>query len=379
FFGQLTSIFHFIQKGHLFPCPFLPFFLLAASFYVSPSLAVFPVLNCLFPSSPPTCPHQSTFSSAPCLHSSTLVPPFSHQQVSQRTHIHSDNMQALTPLLFSMLFPRFGGKDTTDRDSSLEGDCVHESLLGGRSSEEPSFQEGYSVHGHVHHQEQRSAANVRRHRSMDSNTIHHSATDPSSNRLSRNNTFPRSRRAGPPKRLSLDRAAFMATYPMLDGLGDTSVSSNEEYYGPMMPRKSTASSARNMRKQQSQDMSLSRASTSSISSMVSDASSSSSESASSSIRAPLTPTRSPNYRSTVKMASSAKKSGSKAPVNNAKDLINLHHLGEDEGEACLSPQSNNFFNEEDQYSQQTDAILSASATGFEVAAVARAQRQLIAH
>ncbi|KAG0302230.1 hypothetical protein BGZ98_007668 [Dissophora globulifera] len=72
-------------------------------------------------------------------------------------------------------------------------------------------------------------------------------------------------------------------------------------------------------------------------------------------------------------SSSSAKSGKKSNGTAvAKDLINLGSFGEDEGEICLSPQSNNFVDEQDH------AVL-ASTTAFEGAAVSRGERQLIAH
>ncbi|KAI1317653.1 hypothetical protein EDD11_008081 [Mortierella claussenii] len=304
-------------------------------------------------------------------------------------------MQALTPLLFSMLFPRFSSKSpTTEADyAALQGsDYPHESLLSdqsvrrassasmrsqqynGRSDgEQPqqhtSFQDGYISQDF--NEQQYLSAKVRRHRSAGSTL--RSATDPTSDRsarssgigsgLNRNNTFPQTRRAAPPKRLSLDHAAFIATYPMLDGLGDTSSRrmNNSEYYAPILSSGSASSSStRSVRKQRSQDMPAARSSTSSISSMVSDDSTvaSSISSCASSIREPLTPTRSSvNYRSILSTSNKAI-SGS---VATTKDLINLY--GQEEGPTCLSPQSSNF--------AQPDSAMAIVGT--------RGQRHLIAH
>ncbi|KAG0368131.1 hypothetical protein BGZ54_002615 [Gamsiella multidivaricata] len=267
-------------------------------------------------------------------------------------------MQALTPLLFSMLFPRFSTKTTTDRDPNFEGDYSHESLL--------SFQDGHAVYEQRHSQEL-APVKTRRHRSTGADGIRRSASDPTPNSsLNRSNTFPPSRRTGRPKRLSLDHAAFMATYPMLDGLGDTS---NRQTSNAFASRSST------VRKQRSQDtMSASRPSISSISSMVSDASSSSSLSSASPVQEPLTPTtNSPNYRKSLKMDQSGKSS--------AKDLINLHSFDESMGQVCVSPQSNNFFEEAGlhHHQQHQSNVVPGSITGHKAVVGARGQRQLIAH
>ncbi|KAF9942053.1 hypothetical protein BGZ65_011354 [Modicella reniformis] len=298
-------------------------------------------------------------------------------------------MQALTPLLFSMLFPRFSNKNAVNRDFILVGDNPSESLLSDNrvSNELPCFQEGYLLqdrarHSHEHHQQQQHLpAKTRKHRSTGSTNTspRRSATMPlevNNSGITRNNTFPQTdRKAGPPKSLSLDHAAFMATFPMLDGLGDTSRPRDYSCYPGNTASKansvtSTSPKPKALRKKQSQELTASRSSTSSLCSMVSDTSSSSSSS--SILREPLTPTKSTNnYRSVEAVANNKKNSIT-------KDLINLHGFGDEEGRLCLSPQSSNFFDLEGHHESQ---VLAGQEAGYTKAVVAgaRGQRQLIAH
>ncbi|KAF9907828.1 hypothetical protein BX616_000318 [Lobosporangium transversale] len=295
-------------------------------------------------------------------------------------------MQALTPLLFSMLFSRSGNKSPiTERDYPVEGsNYSYEALSNGQSVRRASsgsfrnnthrqaFQDGYPIQDLD--SQQNPSTNAPRHRSAGS--TRRCSSDPNMNKrpnnagLNRNNTFPQSRRAAPPQHLSLDHAAFMATFPMLDGLGDTTSKrmSDLEYYAPILNYHGTASSpsSRRVSKKRSQEIASSRSSTCSISSMVSDASTAASTvSSASSIREPLTPTRhSTNYRNSL-----SKKTKKAATESTIKDLINLDNFGDDEVMRCASPLSHNAF-EEDQ------AVLAGSA----IAVVgARGQRQLIAH
>jgi hypothetical protein len=338
-----------------------------------------------------------------------------------------------------MLFPRFSGtKNTADMSPDAEGHYPIESLLGGRNSTNSyrnstssellassfSFGEGYPVDNNHNHSNTRSAK-ARRHHStgalLDStaqSSSSSSSTLPLNNNIRRNNTVPQVRRASRPERLSIDHAAFIATYPSLDGLGDmgyrNSSSSNMDYYrnntantannSTTSPRRKASSSK--LRKQQSQDpLPASRASTSSIASMVSDASSTSCSSISS-VREPLTPTKSSNYHSIdgIDAVSSTKKAANKRasmPVsiirsnsdnnnnnnNNNKKKDNLIHLEVEAEEeevnrvkslaVCQSPQSDNFFSTEEGFagSAATYSLTSSS----EGVAKARGQRQLIAH
>ncbi|KAF9150942.1 hypothetical protein BGX20_005552 [Mortierella sp. AD010] len=294
-----------------------------------------------------------------------------------------------------MLFPRSGNTTPERRNSRTDNDYPRDSLLSSQSSADRrySFHDGYLLD----RDDQILSTKTRRHRSAGSarrsvtepalninnninkndNTISSSSSS-SVRSIHRNGTFPQSRRANPPKRLSIDNAAFMATYPMLDGLGDTVRTSEEEYYGPLInaaPSKPRASSSK-ARKQRSQEsLAGSRASTSSLCSLVSDDSMSCSSS-SSSIREPLTPTRSTDYHSIMRMGSPANKTGKVSPPPTAtvantattKDLVDLSeniHIGM----PCLSPQSNNFFDD-----GETLIGYKASA-GVE----SRGQRRLIAH
>ncbi|KAF9909057.1 hypothetical protein EC991_009118 [Linnemannia zychae] len=323
-------------------------------------------------------------------------------------------MQALTPLLFAMLFPRFSKNDT---HSDAEGHDTIESLLGGHrnstSSEVASpsffsFGEGYPVDEYS--QDNRAAAKARRHHStgalLDSaQTNNNNAGSPRNTNIRRNNTVPQVRRTSrpQPQRLSIDHAAFIATYPSLDGLGDMGYrsSSSLDYYRnnnntantannnpsttPRTPRSKASSSK--LRKAQSQETLPSRSSTSSIASMVSDASSISSVS---SAREPLTPTKASNYHSILSNdgtdASSSKKSKRAslpvAIVNSQKnDLINPDSVAQDENNifqakspmVCQSPQSDNFFSAEESFA---GPVASVNSEGF---VKARGQRQLIAH
>ncbi|KAF9980823.1 hypothetical protein BGZ75_007950, partial [Mortierella antarctica] len=99
--------------------------------------------------------------------------------------------------------------------------------------------------------------------------------------------------------------------------------------------------------------------------MVSDGSTASSSSSSASMREPLTPTRSPNYRSTLK---------SKTPKRTAattKDLISLQSYEEDEGQVCLSPRSNN----DEDHSLSTPEALPGNITAGYKATAAEARGQ----
>ncbi|KAG0372929.1 hypothetical protein BGX24_012388 [Mortierella sp. AD032] len=340
-------------------------------------------------------------------------------------------MQALTPLLFAMLFPRFSNSKN-DSSTNAEGHDPIESLLNGHrnstssdlSPSSPSFfsfGEGYPVDEYSNNSQDYRSAKARRHHSTGSNALLDSAqsnnnsNQPRNTNIRRNNTVPQVRRASSrpqPQPLSIDHAAFIATYPSLDGLGDMGYrsSSSLDYYrnnnntantannnnsnnsstSPKSPR-SRASSSK-LRKQQSQETLPSRASTSSIASMVSDASSSSSSSVastSSSAREPLTPTKTSNYHSIhgTDVSSSTTKRSKRAslpvaivrPSNNNSNLIALDSVAQEEQEndnifqtKCQSPQSDNFFSTEESFA---GSVVVAS----EGTVKARGQRQLIAH
>ncbi|KAG0044994.1 hypothetical protein BGZ89_005804 [Linnemannia elongata] len=336
-------------------------------------------------------------------------------------------MQALTPLLFAMLFPRFSNtKNTTDMSPDAEGNYPIESLLGGRNSTSNSsyrnstssellassfsFGEGYPVDNN--NLNNNRSAKARRHHStgtlLDTAQSSSSSTSPMNNNIRRNNTVPQVRRTSRPERLSIDHAAFIATYPSLDGLGDMGYrSSSVDYYrnnnntantanSSPSPRRKASSSK--LRKQQSQEtLPASRASTSSIASMVSDTSSSTSCSSSvSSVREPLTPTKASNYHSIdgIDAVSSTKKSSKRAsmPVsivrsNNKNTLINFesfaaHDEQEEENRVkslavCQSPQSDNFFSTEESFAGS--AANNSSTASSDGVVKARGQRQLIAH
>ncbi|KAF9095229.1 hypothetical protein BGX23_000838 [Mortierella sp. AD031] len=320
-------------------------------------------------------------------------------------------MQALTPILFSMLFPRFSNKSTTDGNDA-EGHYSIESLLSGNrnstSSELLSFGEGYHpVDERQQQQQDYRSAKARRHHSTGSNALIDSAHNPRNNSIRRNNTVPPVRRASRPTRLSTDHAAFMATYPSLDGLGDMGRTSSMDYYhssnnnsaytansshspnnsnstSPRTPRK--ASSSSKLRKQQSQEqMTTMPASIVSDSSSTASTSSSTSSSASS-VREPLTPTKTSNHYHSIlngdtpadnsNIATSSRSSSSKRvsfpnPVRG--NLINVEsNSNSTEGDSdnknmlCYSPQSDNFFAEE-------------GFAGPVAVRAARGQRQLIAH
>ncbi|KAF9433745.1 hypothetical protein BGZ76_009025 [Entomortierella beljakovae] len=169
-------------------------------------------------------------------------------------------MQALTPLLFSMLFPRYNNPSPERRNSGLdESEYSQDTLVNSPTSIDRrySFGDGYLLE----REEQIISTKARRHRSAGS--TRRSATDPTndhfntatattsgSSSINRNGASHHSRKANPPKSLSIDHAAFMATYPMLDGLGDTVRTSDSEYYGPLI---NTASPKPKTRKQRSQD------------------------------------------------------------------------------------------------------------------------------
>ncbi|KAF9186934.1 hypothetical protein BGZ51_001244 [Haplosporangium sp. Z 767] len=305
-------------------------------------------------------------------------------------------MQALTPLLFSMLFPRPGNKNTiNNRDSEYDSAYPHEPLLhGNRTSNEQSFEEGYTIRDQHHHSQEPLSAKTRRHHSMSSTgsrrgTNDTDNADPASNSVRRASSLPQGRRANRPKRLSLDPKAFYATYPSLDGLGDMGRPSNSEYRGSFAST-NTATKSRShhsgsssggngnnnnrsktpskLRKQASQqEMLLSRPSTSSISSIVSDVSSLSSTS---SVHEPLTPIRSPNYHSILSTEDPSANTA-KTSTMTTRDLINFQSCGKDERNLCPSPKSSNAFEEE-------HAVMTGPATGG-AAADARGHRQLIAH
>jgi len=319
-----------------------------------------------------------------------------------------------------MLFPR---KNVVERDITrhIDGDTASQSLLSSRrvSNEVPCFQEGYILQDRARHSQERqkNSTKTRKHHSAPPTTT--AASSPSPRRsattnggsessdmdqctsMTRANTFPPARRAGRPKRLSLDHAAFMATFPMLDGLGDTSRPKERDYYyaspssspSPSHPRNTATKSndhhrgsssspkPKLVRKKQSQEMSASRSSTSSLCSMVSDTSSSSS---SPSLREPLTPTRSPKYYRTSRKSDESLNSKRNSHYNThgtAKDLIVLHGFGEEGGKLSLSPKSNNFFDAEIPQLDGSQALAGHSVTGYNKAVVvgARGQRQLIAH
>ncbi|GJJ72979.1 hypothetical protein EMPS_05337 [Entomortierella parvispora] len=330
-------------------------------------------------------------------------------------------MQALTPLLFSMLFPRFSsskaGNGAERYPDADDQSLPHESLLGARHSisNEMTFEEGYPVQEQYHHQ----TSKARRHHSTDStlalnggtprrsdaktrtpggnnsfvssnysNTNNNADHEPLSSNLSRRSgTFPPQggRRAARPKRLSLDHASYIATYPSLDGLGDLGRTSSLEYFrDPAAPRRANSGGSRLRSSQETMTMPSSRTSTSSISSMVSDASSSTVSSSCSSVREPLTPTtRSPNYKSILSLETSGsnqKKQRSAVSRKSVQMAMVDDILGDNQesstvhtGNLCLSPQSNNFFGDE---SSQFSSMVESTTTG---GPEARGRRQLTAH
>ncbi|KAG0032168.1 hypothetical protein BGZ81_011507, partial [Podila clonocystis] len=284
-------------------------------------------------------------------------------------------MQALTPLLFSMLFPRFSTKHTTQGAYDAQAGYAH--LEQQESLIQNAFEEGYPIQTSLSSSPKHKSA--RRHNSMgpstsaghktssrrslpprpassasllssSSSTAISSETDLDVDTATTTTTVVVQQRKTK-KHLSLDTAAYRATYPSLDGLGDTgSRPSSMEWFGPFVvdspqqyqtPSRSSSSSSKSSRLRKSTtathepSMPASRMSTSSVCSLASDVSSSSSSTSSSSVREPLTPTtRSPNYRSVLK---DHPRKGSKKNV--VEDL-------------CMSPESANFFHEEDQHQQQ---------------------------
>ncbi|KAF8985970.1 hypothetical protein BGZ46_000056 [Entomortierella lignicola] len=273
-------------------------------------------------------------------------------------------MQALTPLLFSMLFPR---SNSPERRNSGPTDDNDESLL--TNDRRYSFHDGYILD----RQSSSSSTKTRRHRSV--GTSRRASSEPTLSLSSNNNANSATsintrstgsiahRRANHPKSLSIDHAAFIATYPMLDGLGDTARTSDCEYYGPLISSSSPSSTKTKARKHRSQDglPTSSRASTSSLCSLVDDDSMTCSSSASS-IREPLTPTtKSPaDYHSIMRVGSPAKKS---SPIT--KDLVSFD---DNSLVSCQSPQSNNFFSEGEPIGYKTSVTVES-----------RGQRRLIAH
>ncbi|KAG0203119.1 hypothetical protein BGX28_004514 [Mortierella sp. GBA30] len=296
-----------------------------------------------------------------------------------------------------MLFPRpnnNNSKDAETRDSQMDSDSdyPHTSLLGRRGL---SFEDGYhpqnqehlSTKARRHHSMGAASTGARRNRAVLGNM-----DEPTHGEFNRSTQESRPVATGRrrPQHLSLDHAAFIATYPSLDGLGDTGPrTSIVDYYKPFVstnnasnnsstrakdtaPSVSTKTSKAHskLHKKRSQEtMPSSRASMSSISSVMTDISTTSStSSSSSSLREPLTPIRSPNYRSTSNTKTQARTA---AP----KDLINLH-FGEDEGEQCLSPKSPN---EEDHSHPAADMLADGVTSGYStVVAEARGQGQLTA-
>ncbi|KAF9929404.1 hypothetical protein FBU30_001608 [Linnemannia zychae] len=303
-----------------------------------------------------------------------------------------------------MLFPRWSNKNTADISPDADGHYPIEALLGTSShrnstssdyiSSSYSFGEGYSVidNSSARGSHDHRSAKVRRHHSTGT-LLDASAQQPLNNSIQRNNTVPQARRTSRPQRLTIDHAAFIATYPSLDGLGDVGYRSNStiEYYRNFKNTANTASTSRSskagsskLRKQQSQETLPSRASTSSIASMVSDASSSSTASTSaSSVREPLTPTKPSNYRSMdcvdVNADATTMKKSKKASQPVTGDLMDI--AAEEQTDnvvksltVCLSPQSDNFFSTEEGFAgtaANTDENGDNKARGQ--------RRQLIAH
>ncbi|KAG0099301.1 hypothetical protein BGZ93_008246 [Podila epicladia] len=304
-------------------------------------------------------------------------------------------MQALTPLLFSMLFPRFSTKhstqDTYDAQAGYAHLEQHESLI------QNAFEEGYPIQTSPTSPKHKSA---RRHHSMgpstssghrastsrrslparpassaslvssSSSTAINTETDLDVDTATSATTIMVQQRKTK-KHLSLDTAAYRATYPSLDGLGDTGIRpSSMEWFGPFVvdspqqqyqtpSRSSSSSSTKSSRLRKSTtaqepSMFVSRMSTSSVCSLASDVSSSSSTS-SSSVREPLTPTtRSPNYRSVLK---------DHARKGNKKNVVE---------DLCMSPESANFFHEDNQqHKQDGEAVIA----GLGISA-SRGERQL---
>ncbi|KAI9239606.1 MAG: hypothetical protein BYD32DRAFT_434711 [Podila humilis] len=294
-------------------------------------------------------------------------------------------MQALTPLLFSMLFPRFSTKDSTQDTYDAQAGYAH---LEQHDPIHNAFEEGYPIQNSPTSPKLKSP---RRHSSMgpstssghktsrrslptrpassaslvssSSSTAINSETDLDVDNTA---TVVVQQQRKTKKHLSLDTAAYRATYPSLDGLGDTgSRPSSMEWFGPFVvdspqqyqtpSRSSSSSSSKSSRLRKSitaePSMAASRVSTSSVCSLASDVSSSSSTT--SSVREPLTPTtRSPNYRS-VHKDHLPRKGGKKAVV---EDL-------------CLSPASTNFFHE-DQGQKQDEVVIAGLGIS------ARSERQL---
>ncbi|KAF9299973.1 hypothetical protein BGZ74_008441 [Mortierella antarctica] len=310
-------------------------------------------------------------------------------------------MQALTPLLFSMLFPRFSTKPSTQDAYDAQAGYAH--LEQHESLIQNAFEEGYPIQTSPVSPKHKSA---RRHHSMgpstssghkiptsrrslparparpafsassaslvssSSSTAINSETDLDVDTATATTTVVVQQKKTK-KHLSLDTAAYRATYPSLDGLGDTgSRPSSMEWFGPFVvdspqqqyqtpSRSSSSSSTKSSRLRKSTtaqepSMLVSRMSTSSVCSLASDVSSSSSTS-SSSVREPLTPTtRSPNYRSVLK---DHPRKGNKKNV--VEDL-------------CMSPESANFFHEDNQQHKQDGEAVVA---GLGISA-SRGERQL---
>ncbi|KAG0338125.1 hypothetical protein BG000_004527 [Podila horticola] len=305
-------------------------------------------------------------------------------------------MQALTPLLFSMLFPRFSTKHSTQDAYDAQAGYAH--LEQHESLIQNAFEEGYPIQTSPSSKHK----SARRHNSMGPSTsAGHKASSrrslparpaSSASLLSSSSSTAINSEADldldtatttttvvvqqrkTKKHLSLDTAAYRATYPSLDGLGDTgSRPSSMEWFGPFVvdspqqqyqapSRSSSSSSSKSSRLRKSTtpqetSMPVSRISTSSVCSLASDVSFSSSSTSSSCVLEPLTPTtRSPNYRSVLK---DHPRKGSKKNV--VEDL-------------CMSPESANFFHEEDQHQQQQKQD-EAVVAGLGISA-SRGERQL---
>ncbi|KAG0076552.1 hypothetical protein BGZ92_002345 [Podila epicladia] len=280
-------------------------------------------------------------------------------------------MQALTPLLFSMLFPRFSTKhstqDTYDAQAGYAHLEQHESLI------QNAFEEGYPIQTSPTSPKHKSA---RRHHSMgpstssghrastsrrslparpassaslvssSSSTAINTETDLDVDTATSATTIMVQQRKTK-KHLSLDTAAYRATYPSLDGLGDTGIRpSSMEWFGPFVV---------DSPQQQYQTPSRSSSSSSTKSSRLRKSTTAQEPSISSSVREPLTPTtRSPNYRSVLK---------DHARKGNKKNVVE---------DLCMSPESANFFHEDNQqHKQDGEAVIA----GLGISA-SRGERQL---
>ncbi|KAF9565995.1 hypothetical protein BGW38_008885, partial [Lunasporangiospora selenospora] len=138
-----------------------------------------------------------------------------------------------------MLFPRASPSSPADVPPDND-DLSHEALLANRRRHRHSYHylntdnvtafEG--IHQDQDQTHQRLSVKARRHHSTGLTRYRSAPALLDQDQQQQSSGVSTDCQAPRPKRLSLDNAAYRATYPSLDGLGDLGRASSMDYYGP---------------------------------------------------------------------------------------------------------------------------------------------------